>query len=642
MKQIIIVVLLLLLGQDITCELTTSTSQFLDLNDNPLHSTSNLQKEVKIDNINQSTPYNTKATKHRINQLLIAADSLLGLNEFLIADSLLKLVLPLTQETNDIKGQARYWQNTGYIAERWGKMENALADYQTALIYWRRVGDSTGVGKTLRDLSIVKERQGDYATQMEYAKQGYNAVAFISKNGVLRGDLAIDLGNVYTNFGSFTEARAWYEEALRIHMNNQDSLGISRALYGLGNLFYKMDELPYAKQYIQRAIPLFKVQKNISGWAQAQNVLGAIYLKLERYDSASYYLQESLRNATTIPDTLLIYDAYVNLTLNAIYQDDIESAKNYYNKTTELYQSRESLDNQDALEVLEKNGLILETVLAHKQTKFYATLVASLIILLLTLIIGFCFYYLEKKRKTIFQASQRKFEQEQEEAKHAQEIDKLLEQVNQQTAMGREQGEKEERQRLKKLVHNTIGSQLAATKWTIEPYIESSRNHGQEVAELENILKMVEKAFKNSRNIERLLEKDNRNWMQEIEEFFNLLQQSKQGNPKIEFQRHGLDVPLPAGVGRWVSQVIKIIVANVLSHAQARSFNCQMNLMEEELIIIAEDDGKGFYVEEVKKNNDSSGIRNLESIVKSLNGNISIESVIGKGTTTTITIPIEY
>ena len=77
-------------------------------------------------------------------------------------------------------------------------------------------------------------------------------------------------------------------------------------------------------------------------------------------------------------------------------------------------------------------------------------------------------------------------------------------------------------------------------------------------------------------------------------------------------------------------------LSNVMNHAQANSVKISIKDMGDKIRLSIIDDGKGF---EVKKQLQISGVANMRERVASINGQLTIQSKIGKGTNVSVTIP---
>ena len=78
-------------------------------------------------------------------------------------------------------------------------------------------------------------------------------------------------------------------------------------------------------------------------------------------------------------------------------------------------------------------------------------------------------------------------------------------------------------------------------------------------------------------------------------------------------------------------------MTNILKHAKAKALSIVIEQQKRSILVEIKDNGKGFDVSQAKLKN-SLGLKTLEERVKILNGDLSILSKIGKGTTTKVTI----
>jgi signal transduction histidine kinase len=86
-------------------------------------------------------------------------------------------------------------------------------------------------------------------------------------------------------------------------------------------------------------------------------------------------------------------------------------------------------------------------------------------------------------------------------------------------------------------------------------------------------------------------------------------------------------------------RVIQELVNNALKHSDAANITIQITIQPETLLVLVEDDGKGFEVNNENKNN-GLGLANIQNRVNYLKGNLNFESELGKGTTVLIHLNI--
>ncbi|HEX8028144.1 MAG TPA: ATP-binding protein [Vicinamibacterales bacterium] len=99
---------------------------------------------------------------------------------------------------------------------------------------------------------------------------------------------------------------------------------------------------------------------------------------------------------------------------------------------------------------------------------------------------------------------------------------------------------------------------------------------------------------------------------------------------------------LPGGVESNIYRLVQEALNNVAKHAQATCVSILVRIADDELIIIIEDDGRGFAVDEPKSPGHLSGgmgLVNMRERAALFDGRVVVESTPGKGTTVFVTVP---
>jgi len=89
-----------------------------------------------------------------------------------------------------------------------------------------------------------------------------------------------------------------------------------------------------------------------------------------------------------------------------------------------------------------------------------------------------------------------------------------------------------------------------------------------------------------------------------------------------------------------IYRIIQEIIHNTIKHANASELKIEFTINKRNLVILTEDNGKGFDYIQQSKENAGLGLRNLLSRTDVLGGNMYIESRTAKGTKYTFEIPI--
>jgi len=108
---------------------------------------------------------------------------------------------------------------------------------------------------------------------------------------------------------------------------------------------------------------------------------------------------------------------------------------------------------------------------------------------------------------------------------------------------------------------------------------------------------------------------------------------SKLHNIIIDFEVQGDESLLPLPLKKGITRIIREGCGNAIRHGKCQQIYLDIEIHREFISLSIIDDGKGFILnKEVAENQKGLGISNIKNLVHSFNGNIEINSEIGKGT----------
>lgn len=113
---------------------------------------------------------------------------------------------------------------------------------------------------------------------------------------------------------------------------------------------------------------------------------------------------------------------------------------------------------------------------------------------------------------------------------------------------------------------------------------------------------------------------------------------------KVKFVYNNDDDKLSVTKLYHLTLIIKEALSNVMKHSDAKNLSLNIERTLTKITIIIKDDGRGFNIEQHHSNSKlgmKQGIANIKERVKSLNGQLDIESIQNKGTTLSIEVPLE-
>lgn len=597
-----------------------------------------------------------------MDERLFSANQSLTLKHYKTVDSLAKLVIADATRLNDKKREAHSWQLLGQVAKAQDQHEDAHRYLQNAKSCWSALKNRHKVGMLCKEIADVWDAFGDYSEQLKMAEQGLRIFEQL-QDPIWIGKLTNCIANAHKNMGNNGLAVTYYEQALQQAEGNKDLQLLGMVQYNLGDLYYYLDDLDRAQDLVLQAKLNFEAIRDSYSLAATHNVLGAIAWDEGFQEKARINFVRSAELAAEQGIAPMAFDAYLNLAELALEQGELNAAKSASNQAQLFMGDSESRMDESAMQGLQAR---LEKAVAERRTHRLTVVVQWLYFILIALG-GYVYIYrgLQKQKQAAQDLKMREIEgqkqlelremaaqkalelkkkedemrlaAEKAQMEHMKHVQQLIALSNQQANAIRLKTIKEERKELAGRVHGNISSQLVAARWLINNFKEKLEKQAINTEDLVPIVTGIEATYESSRNVEDLLEHLPLNYAMEIENFLKPLCRNTDGKPRINFSSAGLERGLPAEIGFNVYEIVQMATANTLSHADASEFSCQINLVGDELVLLLEDDGRGFTVQEIKS---GSGIRNMVTLVEKMNGEIDIDSGVDRGTHISITIPV--
>jgi len=194
------------------------------------------------------------------------------------------------------------------------------------------------------------------------------------------------------------------------------------------------------------------------------------------------------------------------------------------------------------------------------------------------------------------------------------------------------EGQDEERKRIAQELHDSIGGNLAGIKLQLASVDEPK--------ELGSISKQLDETYQLVRDISHTLvpKKFKENAFTDlVEQYVNSI--SKTGKLKFEFHPH--PKKLVNGISEKLQvelfKIIQELMTNTLKHAEAKNVELHLTILDAELSLLFEDNGKGFDTTEISS---GMGSKNIKNRVHDMQGRLNIDSQVGRGTVVAIEVPL--
>jgi len=548
--------------------------------------------------------------------------------------------------------QAKYY-------EKLGPYTVSVSLYNRALDIFKVLNNQSQIARCYYKLGFNNFKLSEYDLSLEYYLKSLSIDEILNNNAGLALTLE-RIGKLYLHTGDFYQARENFEKALAIFIELNDDFRTLMNKQCVA-VTYQKEAMRYQKDSLfHKAIKIYKElipeSSKISAATQAsllQNI-GSSYRFLRQYEKSLEYLfrslpiqveldlhKDSAHTCNDIAETYLDMNqlskaktyalkaieyahgynlrqeryAYYVLHLIDEKKQDYANSLVYYKKYQKLQDSIFSLEKTNKINDLrlkyESDKQQLK--IANQQTNI-ALLDAKnsaknqwIIFGGLGLLLSFCLFTLMRFRNN---AEKEKKQQE----KFSQDL---------------MESQEKERTRIAKELHDSVGQKLTLIK-------RQSQNGNQP-----SLTKLSNDALEEVRSISRGLYPA---LLKELGLTLSIVQLINEYDEQTDLffttDIDTIDHYFTQSASLNFYRLIQECLTNIVKHAKAKAVTVSIKIEKQSLVTLIADNGKGFILENGKKQN-TVGLKTIFERIKILKGQLSIDSQINTGTNFILTIPIK-
>lgn len=520
----------------------------------------------------------------RSGDILLAIETQLDAKELLEGIDTIKL-----DSTKSIRRRGKLMVLNNSLANLYLKTE----DYDLALITYNETFDLAKKLNNEPNAAIILSNKGELLFRM-----GRNSEALqISKNAKAMKEKAklplrfislsnYNIGQAYNALDSTKQALNYLNLALKESSKSNYNRGIMLSLVERGLIYLEQNKLEEAKNDCLKANTIARKINESDSKIKTCNCL--------------YLVEKKLGNASS---SLKYFEKYTDL------KDSIFNEKNVRNFTKISMQYE--FDKKEA----EQNLIIAENIRQRNR------LIGFSAVLVLLGILAIVFYRKRLKYQNTIALQEKELKN--------QEIIKL-QQENRLTAVNSMiDGQEKERARIAKDLHDGLGGLLSSVK---SHFLATQETKNQQTIEKTETL--IDEACTEVRRISH-------NMMPHALVISGLEDGLKDIAEQLEIADHDVTLEinkipkLNSTKEVMVYRLVQEIISNIKKHAKAKSIFIQLYSKNNMVFLTIEDDGLGFDFKKAKTKK-GLGLKNIESRVAYLNGNIDWDTKIGSGTTVNI------
>lgn len=507
----------------------------------------------------------------------------------------------LITKTGNKQYQCVLSNNLAVIYLKLKQPDKARGYAEKAVSLAKKTNDLYNLGISLDNLALAYIESDKPDSSLLYLQQSLD-IAEQTENLYLKESILINFADAYLQMGEFEKIHPYAEEGMKLAIELDDKAGEATASLGLGYYYLYMDQPNEAMKYA---------------------------LQSEK-SAASANLLEQLRNTYSLLSYIsLVKNSYFNFQNYQFKHDSIETLLNnqmIMRNIQDLETKYETGKKVQQITQLEQEKEIQKLKL--RQNQF---LILTLLGIIFTAILLSFFLIRGNRQKQLFYLKEKELQQT-----------KINELETEKQLIATEavlKGQEEERTRLARDLHDSLGGMLSGIKLSFDNLKEILAKSPEDQQMFDRSLDMLDGSIVELRTIAHDLMPESLlkfGLDTSLRDYCDKINGS--GTLKVTYQSIGLDnYKGDQSVMITVYRIVQELISNTIKHATAMNVYVQLVDHNGHLEISVEDDGKGFDVN-VLSSSSGIGWKNIRNRVEYLSGKIDVQSESRKGTTVNIYI----
>lgn len=533
---------------------------------------------------------------------------------------------------------ASAYNNIGLIYWNKSMYDKAIENFFRSLNIFEILGKQMGVANTFNNIGLILMEQGRDSAALQYQLSGLRIREKIGDESGIN-DSRLNIALLYYNMNRLDSSARYYRKAISFYRNRDNHYALGTAYNGLAMVFDSQKKWDSSLIYYDKAIAEhLRVENN---YKAASSLLNKAYIYKEEKEETKEF-NTLLQGLEMVKDAGSIrVRSKILFQLARIYyhRDQYKKASDFYVEYEKIHDSlynvdrdekieqikvqyetekkeKELLKEKAANEQLAKEKALAEIRLYNRNKWIIGISSLSLIIILLILV--------------LYQRNQRKIQSE-KDAAVIREREKGIKAVF--------DAQEEERQRIAKDLHDGVGQQLSAIKIHLEGLKKNLALKNQEQEkEMNSLVEMVGDTGSEIRSISHQMMPKALTELGLVAALEDMLDKSfRYHKIRYSFEHHGIKERLPKNLEVGLYRIAQELVNNIIKHSGANSVDMELMKTMSHVVLIVQDDGKGI---SSGKKADGIGMMNISTRLRTMNGELNMESGEDHGTTATIRIAL--
>jgi signal transduction histidine kinase len=485
------------------------------------------------------------------------------------------------------------------------------------------------LGNLLNGLANFMSRFGQYDKAHAYLDQALPDC--LAANDTTCWSTNLDnRGVILMRQGNFTAARESFEACYALRQQHGDTVGLGYVCENLGWEAMESGRSAEAISWVRRALFFRRQGGQADALATNINNLGEAHQAMGNCDSASFYYRDAVQRARRLGYQDLLRHALERLSVCAQESGDFPLAMDYLRQSFAI---KDSLLNAEQVRAVarmeaeydaalrEQRIAIQDLEIEKKRAQNRNQLIIGSALLLL-LVIGAFILWQRTKIKQQRRLQEERLAFQEDLLRHSIEV------------------QESERKRIARDLHDGIGQRLSSLKLSWNRLSQRLRRLSPEQGEeMDRMNTILDQTAQEVRTLSHQMMPRALSAVGLAAALADLVdQQFRRSNVIVRFDHSGAEGRFDERIEIAMYRMAQEILGNISRHAAARSVDMQLHRTGKKLLLVVEDDGRGF---DPKRVSTGHGLANLQSRATATGGDVRVESSPGNGTVVTVRLPLD-
>ncbi|MFC2104800.1 tetratricopeptide repeat protein [Bacteroidota bacterium] len=307
------------------------------------------------------------------------------LQKYSVAHSYYEKALGIYKQTNNVEREAAIFQNIGVLHYNWGDFIQSIDFYKKSLRIYEELNDKQNIAISLSNIGLVYEESKNFDMALDY----YLKALIIFEEIDFKPTLVYifyNLGSLYRNIGNYSKSIEYFNKGLKLSKEISMNDYISYNYEGLSGVYDEMGRyhkaLIYYKEFAIINDSLFNEEKHRQieelevQFQTAQHEKEIEFLKLDQELQESKLRKKETQNLILILSSsltfiiafMLFLFARAQKRLTGKLQNEIEERKKTEEQLNTIKQELEKRVKERTAEIEESNKKLIDEVEEHKGT----------------------------------------------------------------------------------------------------------------------------------------------------------------------------------------------------------------------------------------------------------------------------------